>query len=99
MTNPLPGNSSRPRRSAPDPAWIVRGACAGYPDPDLWFESDNGELRQRRAIAICGTCPVKAPCLDFAMSVPGLPGIWGATTRNMRTRLRDQAARRAPGTA
>jgi WhiB family redox-sensing transcriptional regulator len=93
MNIPKPARASYTRDRVPDPTWAARGACARHPDPDLWFASAD-EPRAQQAIDICGTCPVKAECLGYAMSVPGLPGIWGGTTTTMRTRLRKQARRR-----
>jgi WhiB family redox-sensing transcriptional regulator len=79
---------------APDPAWAARGACCSHPDPGLWF-ARAGSKAHTRAVAICRTCPVAAPCLRYALSVPGLDGTWAGTTPNKRTRLRNQIKARS----
>ena len=38
---------------------------------------------------ICGTCPVKSECLDYALRHEVL-GYWGNTTENQRKQLRKQ---------
>ena len=66
--------------------WARRGTCRTHPDPDLWF-SDENTPGQQEAAAICETCPVAGPCLDYALTVRPLHGIWGGTTPRQRTRL------------
>lgn len=89
MNAPAPGRATSLALSGD---WAARGACVTHPDPDLWFDHEGGSL-ERNAIAICGTCPVKAPCLDYALSDPGLSGVWGGTNPSMRTSIRNQARR------
>lgn len=81
---------------APDPAWADHGACRTHPDPDLWFADGHSKTRQRKAIAICRTCPVRAACLAHALTVRGLDGIWAGTTPNQRTRLRNHTPKPVP---
>lgn len=54
--------------------WRQRAACAGE-DPELWFSTRPAD--QRRAQAICGACPVRAECLEWAAETGQLYGIWG----------------------
>jgi WhiB family redox-sensing transcriptional regulator len=79
---------------APDPSWAASGACRRH-DPDLWF-ADADTKPGKQAVAICRTCPVRVPCLAYALSVPGLDGIWAGTTPNKRTRLRNQTPKPLP---
>ena len=54
-------------------------ACRGH-DPGLWFpKTFHPELNPTaRAVAICQACPIRADCLDFALSLdPPAVGIWG----------------------
>jgi WhiB family transcriptional regulator, redox-sensing transcriptional regulator len=51
-----------------------------------WAEAD--------AKAVCRTCPVRVPCLDFAMATNQDAGVWGGTSEEERRALR--AARRRP---
>lgn len=76
---PAPAITGRPGPGG----WAHHGACRTHPDPDLWFSGENTP-GQQEAAAICGTCPVAASCLDYALSVPGLHGIWAGTTPRQR---------------
>ena len=46
--------------------------------PPASFErKEDKRLREARAKDICQTCPVKRPCLDYALSIREPHGIWG----------------------
>jgi WhiB family redox-sensing transcriptional regulator len=82
-----------PAVSVPE-RWAERALCA-QADPDAWFP-DRGHC-DVAAIAkrICGHCPVRAQCLDYALSGTDTwggiaTGIWGGTTPKERDRLRQQ---------
>jgi WhiB family transcriptional regulator, redox-sensing transcriptional regulator len=71
--------------------WREAGACAQL-DPDLFFPiSSTGPAREQiaKAKAICGACPVRRPCLEFALEHDLAAGI-GGLRRSRR------AARRSP---
>jgi WhiB family redox-sensing transcriptional regulator len=80
--------------------WRAAGACRTA-DPDLFFPVAVGGAANpqvNRALQICGGCPVKQQCLDFAMRTREQAGIWGGTTpedrlRVLRTRHRRPARR------
>ena len=38
---------------------------------------DERELRERRAKAICATCPVRSECREYALEIREPHGIWG----------------------
>ena len=73
------------------------GNCSKY-DPDLWFqEMPVGFASQRKmqelsnnintAIKICGTCPIKAQCLEEGMKEENIAyGIWGGFMAGERLR-------------
>ena len=76
--------------------WQDLAACRGA-DADLFFPiSDSGPSHRQidRAIDVCQACPVRRPCLLYAVSLPRVYGIWGGTTEAQRNRLR----RRRTGT-
>jgi Transcription factor WhiB len=59
-------------------SWMEQAACAGYPEPDIWYP-DTKELfsvETREAQLICESCPVKAECYRFGLSEP-FGGIYG----------------------
>ena len=74
--------------------WMLRGLCNGTSVPDLWFPEHAGrgaDPRVKMAKAICASCPVRLPCLDYALS-RGERGIWGGTTEDERRLLRKTAS-------
>lgn len=58
--------------------WMQDAACADKP-VQWWFpRSVNGaEPKARAAIALCGTCPVRVACLQFALDGDDRHGIFG----------------------
>src|SRR5215468_6325965 len=58
-------------------------------DPDWWYPS-TGESREfdRKAKAICATCPIRVTCLEKAMANPDEQGTWGGYTEQERHALR-----------
>ena len=72
------------------PAWQAQAACRGM-DTALFFPT-RGELVPPAVRAACGSCPVRAECLDAGMSENG---IWAGTSERERQRLRrEQPTRR-----
>lgn len=67
------------------PDWRDQALCA-QSDPEAWFP-EAGE-RAGLAKAICGTCPVQAPCLAYALARPEVRGIWGGLSERERRAVR-----------
>jgi len=65
-------------------AWMGRAACATRPDIDFFPEEPDSE---GPALRLCGTCPVRLPCLEHAIAHREL-GIWGGTNEGERRRIR-----------
>lgn len=69
--------------------WQVRAACHG-PGAPLFFppahqeRKDERDEREQRAKAICRDCGVRRECLEYAMSIRELHGIWGGLTEAER---------------
>jgi WhiB family redox-sensing transcriptional regulator len=63
--------------------WRSAAACRGE-DPDLFFSDD--EAGTRKALAVCGGCPSRMPCLQFALLLAA-HGTWGGTTESERRAL------------
>jgi WhiB family transcriptional regulator, redox-sensing transcriptional regulator len=62
-------------------SWQDRAACVGT-DTQLFFGPDGErgqerEIREAKAKAICALCPVRAQCLDYALTNSIKQGIWG----------------------
>jgi WhiB family redox-sensing transcriptional regulator len=78
-------------------SWQVRASCRGpqasvfFPPPQ--FERKEEKLdRESRAKAICQSCPVKRECLDYAVAIREVHGIWGGLNENERKHLLGQKA-------
>jgi WhiB family transcriptional regulator, redox-sensing transcriptional regulator len=72
--------------------WQTRASCRGPQSavffPPAHFErKDEKEARELRAKAICATCPVRKPCLDYAMRIREPHGIWGGLNEAERKQL------------
>lgn len=75
---------------------MQHGSCRdSWLDPSAWFP-DKGEhgTRQDAAKAICRACPVRQPCLAYALARHEPHGIWGGTTAAERNRPQRAARRR-----
>jgi WhiB family transcriptional regulator, redox-sensing transcriptional regulator len=79
--------------------WAARGACQ-HSDPELFFPvTTTGPATGQvaRAKAVCAGCPVRVPCLEFALDSGQAFGVWGGTTgkeRRLIRRRRNYLARR-----
>ncbi|MGW4028209.1 WhiB family transcriptional regulator [Streptomyces sp. NPDC004838] len=71
--------------------WSTDALCART-DPEL-FHPKSGD-RGLPAMRICRACPVREPCLDYALKHPEVGGIWGGLTARARGRIRQQQATR-----
>ena len=71
------------------PMFPNKSACESAPDPDIFFPDDTGDRALfNQAKAYCDKCDNVLLCLEYAVSEPGLEGIWGGTSLRMRERLR-----------
>ena len=75
-----------------DDLWQVKAACRG-PQSSVFFppshfeRKDEKESREARAKAICGSCPVRRPCLDYALRIREPHGIWGGLSEVERKQV------------
>ena len=74
-----------------DPVWMEQAECrTPGMDPAWWFPDTLGGIRY--AQALCGGCPVRQDCLDYAMTNHLTYGVWGGKSETQRKELRRQAA-------
>lgn len=78
--------------------WTSQAACAGSA-PELWFPERGQNIDPARAV--CGACPVRRECLDYALAWDIRFGVWGGLSEIERRRFRRQLgpgrrARRIP---
>jgi len=72
-------------------AWMDQAACADI-GPGLFYprgeKPDAGYYDEARRI--CGGCPVRAECLDYALAVDDRFGMWGGLSPQEREKVRKQ---------
>jgi WhiB family redox-sensing transcriptional regulator len=75
-----------------DTSWMTEGKCRELP-PATFFPSDGVGVEVARRI--CADCPVKSPCLEYALYNRIEHGVWGGASERERRRI---ARRRRTGT-
>ena len=77
---------------AGEDVWQLRAACRG-PQAEVFFppshfeRKDEKSEREAMAKAICATCAVRRPCLDYAVAIREPHGIWGGLNELERKAL------------
>jgi WhiB family redox-sensing transcriptional regulator len=67
-------------------------------DPELFFPVGNAGsalLQIDQAKQVCAGCPVRAPCLEWALGSGQEAGVWGGTSEDERRALRYRRMRPA----
>lgn len=75
--------------TATDHGWWLDAACRGLTTAerdDIFFPSRGADVG--RAKTICGGCPVRAECLDYALTHSERFGVWGGLSERERRRIR-----------
>jgi WhiB family redox-sensing transcriptional regulator len=70
--------------------WREHAACKGLPT-DWWFP-ERGDTAAA-AKAICAACPVREPCLQYAVVHDVRVGVWGGEVMSSYHARRDDAIR------
>lgn len=70
-----------------DMEWMEEGNCRTEP-PAVFFPSDGVGVELARRI--CATCPVKGPCLEYALRNRIDHGVWGGASERERRRIARQ---------
>lgn len=68
------------------PAWQADGLCRGQ-DVNVFFPAQGGEEFAIQAKKVCAECPVKAPCLAYALAL-NMSGVWGGTSGADRRKMK-----------
>ena len=69
--------------------WVHRALCKDE-DPELFFPVGNtGPAASQidAAKSVCTRCPVRVPCLEWAMETAQDSGVWGGLTEEERRAL------------
>lgn len=64
-----------------------RRACRNA-DPRLFFPPAGSSQQAKEAKAICSGCKILTACLDYALPITDLHGIWGGTNKGEREAIR-----------
>lgn len=64
--------------------WMAEGRCRREAAA-TFFPSDGVGVEVARRI--CATCPVKEPCLQYALRNHIVHGVWGGTSERERRRI------------
>jgi WhiB family redox-sensing transcriptional regulator len=76
------------------PAWKAKGSCRGS-DTLVFYPPSDDDALAAPAKEICAGCPVRKPCLEFALSTREKHGVWGGLTERERRRVLRQRRRSA----
>ncbi len=67
-----------------DTTWMAKGNCRQV-HPSVFFPSDGVGVDIARQV--CADCPVKAPCLEYALRNRIDHGVWGGASERERRRI------------
>jgi WhiB family transcriptional regulator, redox-sensing transcriptional regulator len=90
-----PPRSQRPSCPSGAQDWRDLAACGGL-DPGLFFPIGNAgpaQVQIAQAKQVCAGCPVRTPCLEWALASGQETGVWGGTSEDERRALRQNAVR------
>ncbi len=82
--------TAEPYTSVENDDWRDLSACRDT-SPDLCFPvGTTGPAIEQitQAKAVCATCEVQAPCLEYALVTNQDSGVWGGTSEEERRKLR-----------
>ncbi len=65
--------------------WHLQAACRGR-GPSEFVRGPRSDYDLIREL--CESCPVRQPCLEYALSDESLTGLWGGTTDDERRLIR-----------
>ena len=72
--------------------WRQHAACRGV-EPDIFYPASDEEAEVAKAV--CAVCPVRQPCLEYALSSRERDGVWGGATEKERRRILRQRRKTA----
>lgn len=72
--------------------WRQHSACKGV-DPDIFYPVSDEEAEVAKAV--CAQCPVRQPCLEYALGTRERDGVWGGATEKERRRILRQRRKSA----
>lgn len=85
-TNRAGFHKTRPSLVPDRPDWMADALCA-QTDPEAFFPEKGQPAEPGRQI--CARCPVRAECLDYALTNDERYGVWGGLSERQRRPLHD----------
>ncbi|MFY1679526.1 MULTISPECIES: WhiB family transcriptional regulator [unclassified Streptomyces] len=76
----------------PVPAWQDAALCA-QTGADFFFPEPGSSVREAKRI--CGLCPIRSTCLEYALERDERFGVWGGLSETERLAIRRESARAA----
>ena len=70
---------------SPDLAWQEEALCA-QTGGDFFFPEPGSSVREAKRI--CSLCPIRAACLEYALTNDMRFGVWGGMSEKERLELR-----------
>jgi len=67
-------------------SWREFARCRGV-DPEVFYPVSDDDDAADEAKSICALCPVREPCLEYALSTREKNGVWGGLTERERRRV------------
>ena len=93
-----PKQCSQPLFVHDDQPWAERALCAQV-GGDAWFpeagtveEPKRNDVSVFEAKKVCLRCPVRVPCLEYALTHDERWGVWGGLSERERRRLKRERA-------
>lgn len=74
---------------ADEQLWMLEAKCLDA-DPEAFFPEKGGSTREAKRV--CGACPVREECLDYALANDERFGIWGGLSERERRRAKRLAS-------
>jgi WhiB family transcriptional regulator, redox-sensing transcriptional regulator len=96
------GTGGPETEAVPGRAWWRRQAACRHVDTELFFPVGRGSramAETQQAKAICARCPVRQPCLAYALATGQAYGIWGGYDEEQRRVLHRQRRESAGGSS
>ena len=65
-------------------SWRSQARCRGL-DPEIFYPISDEDTDEAKSV--CGECPVRLACLEYALAERERDGIWGGCTEKERRRI------------
>ena len=85
FTRPAPPGGVQKAQRPMTNHWRQYARCLGA-DPEIFYPPTD-PTTAAEAKAICAVCPVREPCLEYAITAREKQGVWGGLTERERRRM------------